>query len=91
MEKLVLEIHTDDILNFSPAPPRKVWVDFIPTWLINPIRKRWGVPAASPRERWHILVFLLKAGFDLLYSRQMQVPAITQALREGPIRPEDIN
>lgn len=59
-----LEIHPNEILNFDPVVPGFIWSDFIPTFLINPIRKLFAWPAPSPREKWFILVVLVKQSLE---------------------------
>ena len=64
------------VLGFDPIPPKRALWDYVPSFIINPIRKFLGWPGPTPREHWHLsLVFVRHALDELIkYYRTSKSP-----------------
>jgi hypothetical protein len=65
-----VEISLDEVLAVDEKkPPRRTWVDFIPRWVKNFLRKRWLWPFPTAHEEWGLLVDIKN---EFLKSREIQ-------------------
>lgn len=73
---LNIEIDVDtEILDFNPRPPPRTWLDFVPAFVVDFLRKRWGFPNATPRERWFLALLFVKTSLTTLIERDPVVDA----------------
>lgn len=60
-----IDVHKD-VLEFNPLPPKKVWLDYMPNFIIHPIRKMFAWPGPTPLEHWHLCLVFVKQTLDEL-------------------------
>ena len=73
----------EEVVNFKPWPPRRRLWDFVPLFITNPLRTRFGIPKATPFERWIIALCVLKS----MVERATEEP--TPYVHEAPPKKED--
>lgn len=70
-----MEIEIDvnkDILKFDPVPPKKVLLDYIPNFLVHPLRRFFGWPGPTPLEHWHLSLVFVRKALDELVAEYKQ-------------------
>lgn len=92
-----LELDVDkDVLEWSPLPPRRRLMDFIPAFITTPLRLWFGFPKPTPYEKWVVVLHVVRICFTGLVDRekaQRVAPFMSEAPHgTGPlIAPEDWN
>ena len=59
-----LEIELDELGNLPLYPPRRRFIDFVPTFIMSLIRRRFSWPKASPREAWAVKGLMLRVAYQ---------------------------
>jgi hypothetical protein len=64
MSGIDLEIEMDKLGSLPLYPPRRRFVDFVPTFIMSWIRHKYSWPKATPREAWAVKGLLLRVAFN---------------------------
>jgi hypothetical protein len=59
-----LEIELNELGNLPLYPPRRRFIDFVPTFIMSLIRRRFSWPKASPREAWAVKGLMLRVAYQ---------------------------
>lgn len=69
----MMEIEIDimnDILDFNPVAPPRVWLDRVPRWMLHLCRRFFSKPLPTPREKWHLSLIFVKDALQLLIKER---------------------
>lgn len=85
---LDMELDVNEVLNFKPHPPRKRFWDYLPTFIIGPMRKLTGRPGATPYEKWIVGLCLVKIMLENMQTTEPVKPtSVPDKEKDGKVDP----
>ena len=57
-----------DVLGFSPTPPKRKLLDFVPNFIIDRFRRWFGFPQPTPREHWFLTLWFVRTSLTTLLT-----------------------
>jgi len=77
MSGIDLEIQMDSLGDLPLYPPRRRFIDFVPTFIMSWVRRKFSKPKATPREAWAVSSMLLRVAYarNLAINTAVEVAA----------------
>jgi len=64
MSGIDLEIELKNLGELPLYPPRRRFIDLVPTFIMSWIRHKFSWPKATPREEWAVQSLLLRVAYN---------------------------